>query len=81
MNKTKLRRKQLTVSDLLTQDDVKTTIDTVIKDKAEITDLICIYQDKEGFINYHWSKNTTLDRRILLLEQVKFWMLKDDEDD
>jgi len=81
MNKQKLRRKHLTVNDLLTQDDVKSTIATIIKDKAEITDLVVIYQDKEGFINSHWSKETTLDRRILLLEQVKIWMLQGDSDD
>ena len=81
MNKSKLKRKQLTVNDLLTQDDVQSVLAKTIQDKAEITDLICIYQDKEGFINWHITSNTPPDRKVFLLEQVKIWMLEGDNDD
>ena len=78
----KARTKRLTtINDILTQDDVKETLSKVATDQAEITDLICIYQDKEGFINWHFTENTTLDRNILLLEQVKFWLLQGDNDE
>jgi len=75
------KRQKTTVSNLLNQDDVTVVLAEADKDKANITDLMVIYQDKEGYINWHVTGETTLDRKILLLEQVKVWLLQGDKDD
>ena len=75
------KRQKTTVSNLLNQDDVTAVLAEADKDKANITDLMVIYQDKEGYINWHVTGETTLDRKILLLEQVKVWLLQGDKDD
>jgi hypothetical protein len=76
----KVSHKITTINDILTQDDVKTTLSKVSKEQAEITDLICIYQDREGYISWYITKDTTLDRKILLLEQVKTWLLTGEDE-
>lgn len=79
--KLKNAEKLLTVNDILTKDDVKEVLSKVANDQTEITDLVCIYQDKEGYINWHTTNDTTLDRKILMMEQVKIWLLQGDNND
>lgn len=73
---TKTRRRITTIDDILATDSVNEILEKIIKEKANIGNLIVIYTDKRDD-TYHCqtSENTTFGQAITLLEEVKFdWM-------
>ena len=78
MNKQKLRRKTLTVSDLLTQDDVQRVLGVIAKEQTEITDMVICYRDKDGDTHFQ-TTYIELERAIFLLERAKQQLMEDSE--
>jgi hypothetical protein len=76
--KKKSHRKIVTVDSILTQDNVKDLIQRLIQKQAEIVDMVCIYHDREGSLNWSVTKELSLDLSISMIEQVKFYLLAQD---
>lgn len=74
-------RKITTVSDILTQDDVKTVLDKLIKKQDDICDMICIYHNHEGYVGYFVTSESTVERITYMMEQAKIWMLTEESDE
>lgn len=77
---TKLPVQIKTVSDLFARDDVNDFLATVDKHKADITDCIIVYLDKER--NYHWAitDNTLESTAVWLLESTKHDLMHSDDE-
>lgn len=69
----------VTVDSILTFDNVKDLIQRLIKDQAEITDMICIYHDQEGNVNQKCTSHMPIERIVTMLEQVKISFLFQDD--
>ncbi len=66
----KTRKKRITtVSDILTQDDVKDAINTLIEKRAEITDLVYVYRDRQGMTHVNYGESDEVS--VFLLEKGK----------
>lgn len=75
------RAKQITTIDnILAQENVKDTIERLTSEQAEITDMICIFRDREGALNWRVTKDTACERIISMLEQAKICLLVGDEE-
>ncbi len=70
------KRKLVTVNDLFARDDVNDFLATVDKQKAEITDCVLIYLDKDR--NYHFviTENTLVSTAVWLLESTKHGLME-----
>ena len=68
-----------TITDVLTQDDVKEALNTLIKLRANITDLVYVYRDRQGLthVNYGESEETA----VYMLEYGKHIMLTPDTEE
>ena len=74
------KRKLVTLNDLFARDDVNDLLATVDKHKADITDCVIIYLDKNR--TYHWAvtKDTLESTAVWLLESTKHDLLHSDDD-
>jgi hypothetical protein len=72
------KRKPLTVSEILTRDDINTVVKEILDNRSDMSSLIIIYEDKDGAIN---SNHSTMDlsKATYLLEQVKHGLLSGEE--
>jgi len=82
-NTAKLPRR-VTVSDLLTGDNVNAVLGDLEKHKHEIQDLIVIYTDKSGQIYSDHTEDTLASLAVYMLEQHKNgilngWRTEDEE--
>lgn len=64
------KSKRVTVSDLLGEDDVNRILNELIKIKHDISSLIVIYEDREGWVKWKDAGYTT-DEMVGTLEKVK----------
>jgi predicted nucleotide-binding protein len=78
---TKQKRKITTVASILTDDAVKDAFDRIAKELPNVTDMICIFYDRDGYVNWKTTNGTTLDCILAMLEKVKFAHLIDTGDD
>lgn len=73
---TKKQTKKLTpISEFLTPDAVKNTIENLIKDQPEITDLVCVFRARDGSLNWKVTEDTSIDTIITMLEHTKISLL------
>ena len=75
------RAKNLTTVDsILTQENVKDTIERLASEQTEISDMICIFRDREGALNWRVTQGSTEERIIAMLEQTKICLIVGDEE-
>ena len=70
MNKQKLHKKHLTVSDLLTQDDLNTILANLDKAKPDITHAIVIFEKKDKTRDFYFTE-MPVSHAMGLLELTK----------
>jgi hypothetical protein len=73
-----VRKKIMTVSDILAKDDIKSILGVLEEHKAELKGLVCVVFDDNGFIRYLSSVSPA--ETVYLLEQAKLMVLGDDGD-
>ncbi len=76
---TMLKRKNIDIDDILAQDDVNEVLNTVIKEKANITDMIVLYYDNEDTVHMK-STGPLNSRAVYMLEFGKFHILNDNSE-
>jgi hypothetical protein len=59
---------------------VQKTIDNISKEQENITDLICVYQDREGVVGWKCTEGSTLERIVSMLETTKINLLVSPEE-
>ncbi len=82
----KSKRRIVTVNDLFTREDINGMLSRLEKEKANIKDLLIIWEDKDG--NHHWdlSEDTMQSVAVWMLERTKLEVMlsnefTDDEED
>jgi hypothetical protein len=71
----------LTVDKFLSGSDVSELLEEIHDNRAEITDLFCIYRTDDGTIQWRGTPETKESMAIYLMEQVKYGLLQGDNDD
>ncbi len=67
------------IDDLLTQDEVKEAINTLIERRADITDLVYVYRDRQGVI--HVNSGEPEEIAVFLLRKAEYIMLSPDTEE
>ncbi len=78
--KVKRKRRITTVNDILARDDVNDILESLVKNKAGISDLFVITIGRDGEIFWRYSDNTLPSKAIMMLEVAKFDILSEDSD-
>ena len=70
-----------TVNDVLTEDNVRDAFARMVEELPNITDMICIYRDRDGETNWKTTAEITIERVVSMLEIVKHCILTDSGDE
>ena len=82
MKETKRQKRKVaitTIESLLTDDSVRDAFDRMAQELPNITDMICVYRDREGSINWKCTGETTVERIVSMIEIAKFGVLTPEE--
>jgi len=76
------RKPWLSIIDkMLTEDRVKDAFERMAKELPNITDMLCIYRDREGAINWKVTSESEIERIISMIEIAKFSILTPEENE
>lgn len=77
----KRKQKVVTIESLFTEDRVKDAFDRMAKELPNITDMVCIYRDREGAINWKVTSESEIERIVSMIEIAKFSILTPEENE
>lgn len=75
----KRKQKLVTIDSILTADNVRDAFDRMAKELPNVTDMVCIYRDREGAINWKCTSESTIERIVSMIEIAKFGVLTPEE--
>jgi uncharacterized ferredoxin-like protein len=70
-----------TIEDILTEDNVRDAFARMVEELPNITDMVCVYRDREGSINWKCTSESTIERIVSMIEIAKFGILAPEEGD
>ena len=69
-----------TVNDVLTEDNVRDAFARMVEELPNITDMVCIYRDRNGETNWKTTAEITIERVVSMLEIVKHCILSESDE-
>jgi hypothetical protein len=70
-----------TVDDLLAKDDINGILQDVAKERANIQDIIVIYNTKDDVIFWHCNQDILVSKANYMLDVAKYDIMKDGDDE
>ena len=70
-----------TVDDLLAKDDINGILQDVAKERANIQDIIVIYNTKDDVIFWHCNQDILVSKANYMLDVAKYDIMKEGDDE